>query len=71
MLIRIENPNNQMPWIVIQTDSIVSISPTISAPNHCLVSLVDRDNFYLTHELAEELLAIVMPARSMLTIPQK
>ena len=70
MLIRIENPNNQMPWIIIQTDSIVSISPTISAPNHYLVALSDRDNFYLKSELAEELLAIVMPARSMLTIPQ-
>lgn len=70
MLIRIENPNSQLDWIVIQTDEITSIKPSISTPNNCYVRLSEQ-GFYLENQLADELLAIVMPARSMLTIPQK
>jgi hypothetical protein len=61
MLIRINHPNNQLDWIVIQTDSIVSISPSTNTPTHCLVNLSDQRSFHLEQKIVEELLLKIMP----------
>jgi hypothetical protein len=60
MLIKINNPNKHLDWIVIETEAIVSIAPTISHPNHCLVSLTDRDAIYIKTELIEAIIEDLM-----------
>lgn len=56
MFIRIENPSSQLDWIVIQTDEIVSITPSDNTPNHCIVNLANGRSFHLTLEKLDKLI---------------
>jgi hypothetical protein len=54
MLIKIDKPNSQMDWIVVETDAIVSIAPLVSTAKYCQVTLSNDRSFHLAIEFMEK-----------------
>lgn len=56
MLVKIENPNEKMPWIVIEQSAIVSVEPVFRNPEIATVTFSNGTHINIQTEKIEKII---------------